>query len=274
MPAANRVIHRILILTLSLSLFGCKQVALITASDSTRELSLAADQGDARAAYAVGMRYTQGLGESQDYALGLDYFKTAAELGMREAQYMLGMGYYLGRGVAVDYTQARLWLSAAADQGEVSAMRSLGEIYFNGYGTARAPIKGIYWSLRAAELGDAQAQYLTGVAYLTGLGSNQSQIEGVEWLARASQNGDQRADNLLQTLNLKRRGASSAPKRPLSFHQTRYIQLRLTELGQNPGAIDGLWGDATKHAIRSQFDTLLSPEQAFTRLMQLTEKFR
>lgn len=260
------------ILVSAAGLSGCKQVALITASDSTRELSSAADQGDAKAAYAVGMRYTQGLGETQNYALGLDYFQTAAELGMKEAQYMLGMGYYLGRGTSVDYTKARQWLSAAADQGEVPAMRSLGEIYYNGYGTARAPVLGIYWSLRAAEQGDAQAQYLTGVAYLTGLGSDKSQTEGVEWLSRASQNGDQRADTLLQTLNLKVRGASIPRQRPLNFHQTRYIQLRLQQLGQNPGAIDGLWGGATERALRAQFGTTLNAEQAFNRLSQLDEK--
>lgn len=261
-----------LILASVLSLSGCKQVALITASDSTRELSSAADQGDAKAAYAVGMRYTQGLGESQNYAVGLDYFKTAAELGMKEAQYMLGMGYYLGRGTAVDYSAARRWLGAAAAQGEVGAMRSLGEIYYNGYGTPRAPILGIYWSLRAAEQGDAQAQYLTGVAYLTGLGSNKSQIEGVEWLSRASQNGDKRADTLLETLNLKVRGASIAQQRPQSFHQTRFIQLRLAQLGQNPGVIDGLWGGATERALAAQFGSTLSPEQAFERLSQLAEQ--
>ena len=256
----------IIFLSAALTLTGCKQVALITASDSTRELASAADDGDAKAAYSVGMRYTQGLGETQNYAVGLDYFETAAKLGLKDAQYMLGMGHYLGRGTSVDYQKARTWLEAAASQGHVAAKQTLGEIYYNGYGVDRAPLLGIYWSLQAAEQGDAQAQYLTGIAYLTGLGSNKSQVEGVEWLARAKQNGDERAAVLLETLNKQLRGASRAPQRQMSFHQTRYIQLRLQELGQNPGVIDGIWGGATERALQAQFGKVLNPEDAFEML--------
>ena len=260
-----------LLIGAALTLSGCKQVALITASDSTRELASAADNGDAKAAYSVGMRYTQGLGETQNYALGLDYFETAAKLGLIEAQYMLGMGYYLGRGTAVDYAEARRWLSAAADQGHTPAMQTLGEIYYNGYGVTRAPIRGIYWSLQAAEADDAQAQYLVGISYLTGLGSNKARPVGEEWLMRSAQGGDQRARTLLDTLNLQLRGATRFIKHDVTYHQTRYIQLRLQGLGHNPGTIDGLWGSATANALKAHFGRTLDPTDAFEALLKIPE---
>lgn len=270
LKSKNKVLP-VLLCSAALTLTGCKQMALISASDSTRELATAADNGDAKAAYSVGIRYTQGLGETQNYAIGLDYFKTAANLGLREAQYMLGMGYYLGRGTSLDYIEARRWLSAAAVQGHTPAMQTLAEIYYNGYGVTLAPIRGIYWSLQAAEAGDAQAQYLVGISYFTGLGSNKARSVGEEWLIRSAQGGDQRARTLLDTLNINLRGTTRFTKHDANYHQTRYIQLRLQELGHNPGSIDGLWGGATESAIKAQFGRALGPAAAFQALLEIPE---
>ena len=271
MAKINSKVKYAALLAGALVLSGCKQVALITASDSSRELASQAESGDAQAAYRLGMRYTQGLGETQNYSVGLDYFETAAELGLKDAQYMLGMGYYLGRGTAVDYPEARRWLMAAAEQGHVAAKQSLGEIYYNGYGVARAPVLGIYWSLQAAEQGDSQAQYLVAISYLTGLGSNKSAKVGQEWLQRAAAAGDERAETLMQTLKLNPAAVRQPRVNSDSYHQTRYIQLRLSQLGQNPGAIDGLWGGATERALQAQFGRVLTRAEAFAALAEIAE---
>ena len=51
----------------TLALSVCKQVALISASDSTRELASVADNGDAKASFSVGMRQSAGRRDIWDF---------------------------------------------------------------------------------------------------------------------------------------------------------------------------------------------------------------
>ena len=61
------------------------------------------------------MYYRQGV--TQDYQAALKLFKLAADQGNAKAQYNLGVMYYIGKGVTQDFTRAYMWLHIAASQG-------------------------------------------------------------------------------------------------------------------------------------------------------------
>ena len=77
----------------------------------------AADQGDARAQYNLGLMYQTGRGIPQDYGAAVQWFQQAAEGGHVKAQSSLGNFYAAGRGVPQDDVLALMWLSLASTQG-------------------------------------------------------------------------------------------------------------------------------------------------------------
>ena len=78
---------------------------------------LASDQGNARAAYYLGLHFKAGPGDDQDAAEALSWFRIAADRGYADAQNELGIAYETGRGVARDETQAVIWFARAAVEG-------------------------------------------------------------------------------------------------------------------------------------------------------------
>ena len=56
----------------------------------------------------------------------------AAEKGDVKAQYNLGVLYHTGKGVDKDYAQAALWYRKAAEQGNGKAQFYLGNLYQSG----------------------------------------------------------------------------------------------------------------------------------------------
>ena len=74
----------------------------------------AANQGDARAQYNLGLVYTDGQGVAQDYAEAANWYRLAAGQGHFIAQYNLGLMYADGKGVAHDFVQAHMLLNLAA----------------------------------------------------------------------------------------------------------------------------------------------------------------
>ena len=76
-----------------------------------REWRPLAEQGDAKAQYALGLMYDEGMGVPEDDAEAAEWFRKAAEQGLAEAQYTLGFMYANGKGVPKDSVEAVRWLS-------------------------------------------------------------------------------------------------------------------------------------------------------------------
>jgi uncharacterized protein len=77
-------------------------------------LRRAAEQGLARAQFALGFRLEMGEGVQRDYAQAASWYRKSAEQGNAEAQYALGAMYEQGGGVSQSFTQAYFWLNLAA----------------------------------------------------------------------------------------------------------------------------------------------------------------
>jgi TPR repeat protein len=85
-------------------------------------------------------------------------FKEAAERGNRRAQYQLGLLYARGDGVTQDFKKAKMWLHKAAMQGHPKAQYFLGEMYARGDGVDEDFVEATVWFWLATSLGDPYAK--------------------------------------------------------------------------------------------------------------------
>jgi TPR repeat protein len=109
-----------------------------------------ADQGIAKAQYALGVMYYNGQGVPQDYAQAVNWYRKAADQGLAVAQFNLAIMYYTGEGVPQDYAQAFSWYRKAADQGHAKAQYNLAIMYNNGLGVPQDYIQAHMWANLAA----------------------------------------------------------------------------------------------------------------------------
>ena len=92
-------------------------------------LEARAGRGDARAAYILGAyhgsgaRWTEGIGK--DEVKAAEYYRLGADQGDAEAAYSMGICYHTGSGVAKDEDKAVACYVKAAGQGHLEAQKSL-----------------------------------------------------------------------------------------------------------------------------------------------------
>ena len=84
----------------------------------------AAEQGDARAQFSLGVMYAEGDGVAKDLEEAIKWWRKAAEQGLEHAQYSLGLEY----GGTGEYDEAYKWIRKAAEQGLAEAKEFLKEI--------------------------------------------------------------------------------------------------------------------------------------------------
>ena len=87
-------------------------------ADSQSNLESLANQGDAKAQFALGTLYRDGQGVEKDLAKTLEWWEKAAELGNVDAQFGLGNIYSGGFGVTRDYVLSYMWFDITAAQTE------------------------------------------------------------------------------------------------------------------------------------------------------------
>jgi TPR repeat protein len=100
----------------------------------------AAEQGDMRAQYNLGVLYRDSLGVERDTPAALAWFQKAAEQGDPQAQYNLGAMYETP---GIDRQDLAIhWYRSAAAQGFAAAQFNLGVLYFSGKGVTADPVLG------------------------------------------------------------------------------------------------------------------------------------
>jgi TPR repeat protein len=135
-----------------------------TAGDSTL-LDLAAMDGDA--AFALGMKFNDGVDMPVDYEKALRCFERAAEVGIPEAAFNLGVAYYAGKGVKADPSQALDWFMEAIEGGFAKAATMMAIMAARGHGMDPDINLSLQTLKLAADLGDPQAP-LIGLAIASG----------------------------------------------------------------------------------------------------------
>jgi hypothetical protein len=89
------------------------------------ELKEAANSGDPKSQYALGMVYFEGKEVPQNMKEAAKWFKLAADQGNARSQYQLAILHVSGNGVPKDFGKAFKLLKAAADGGDAEAQDAL-----------------------------------------------------------------------------------------------------------------------------------------------------
>jgi TPR repeat protein len=84
-----------------------------------------AGEGDAAAAYRLGLMYRNGLGTARDSAQAAYWLERAAQRNVAPAMFILSNMLQAGEGVATDADRARRWLEAAAQLDYPEALQAL-----------------------------------------------------------------------------------------------------------------------------------------------------
>jgi TPR repeat protein len=181
-------------------------------------LRKAADGGNARAQYSLGMGY---LNSPQDFSEARKWFLKAADQGNADAQYQLGSMYENGKGVPKDSAEAMKWYHKAADQGNVNAtgviaqaevrkeaeqgnakaQYQLGMVYINGKGPGTPPdyVEAMKWFRKAADQGNPDAQFQLGSMCENGSGVPKDYAEAMKWYRKAAVQGNTDAQKYLKS---------------------------------------------------------------------------
>jgi uncharacterized protein len=141
----------------------------------------AAEKGDARAQYNLGLMYDNGLGVPQDYAAALRWYRKSAEQGDAKAQNEVGWEYELGAQVRQDYAEALRWYRKSANQGNAGGQYHLGDMYRFGNGVPVDYAEALKWFRKAANQGQATAQWRLGGMYYYGHGVPQNYVRAYMW---------------------------------------------------------------------------------------------
>jgi TPR repeat protein len=106
----------VIALALALAVGLAGPAAPARADQHAEAIRTLAEQGDAKAQFALGSMYRDARGVDRDYAQALGWWEKAAEQGLVDAQYALGNIYSGGTGVARDNVLSYMWYDIAAAQ--------------------------------------------------------------------------------------------------------------------------------------------------------------
>jgi hypothetical protein len=162
--------------------------------DSLKWLEQAAEAGDVKAMYGLGLVFRNGgNGIAQNSALAARWFMEAAKNGQAGAQFRYAESLAGGDGVEKSMVAAVTWYRQAAEQGESAAMFRLGEIYAGGEGVKKNYAEAAGWLKKAAGQGNVAAKYRLGILYCIGMGVKQDYAKAVDLWREASQKNDSMA---------------------------------------------------------------------------------
>lgn len=136
--------------------------------------------------------------------------QTAAQQGDAKAQFDLGVMCFRGIGFSKDYLKALEWFNKAAEQGHERAKEyipstyyALGSSYFgNDTGVAQNDTEAFKWYSKAANLGHSQSQYMVGLMYYFGEGVTKNEKEGIQWIKKSADLGNKDAQKLIDEYHL------------------------------------------------------------------------
>ncbi len=93
-------------------------LAQSASADDAATVRTLAEQGNAKAQFALGTMYRDGRGVAQDFDKALRWWRKAAEQGVVDAQFTLGNMHAGDAGIARDNVLAYMWYDIAAKTGD------------------------------------------------------------------------------------------------------------------------------------------------------------
>lgn len=258
----------------------------------------AAERGDAYALHSLGMAEIKGEGTKQNEKAGLEKLLQSVEAGHTFSFNAIG-GFYLsgdhvdenidravyyynrsaarediygylnmgtlyrdGKGTGQDFDAALGWFKKAHEGGHPSAGTAIGLLYYNGQGVDKSDEQATRWFRESAERGDAWGAFNT--AWMLGQQSGEAAArDRIRMLAMATA-----VDPTSPAAEKGRDGLKSADKRL----KAKVMQQALTDLGFEPGPVDGQPGRKTREALNKFFnDSKLDPAQGDSAIIALVK---
>lgn len=162
----------------------------LPAQIGSETLRRAAESGDPRAAFEIGMRYAEGRGVTADARQAFTWYRHAADKGLVPALYRVAVAHEKGLGTERNADEAKRAYTAAAEKGNIRAMHNLGVLFANGRDMNAA----IPWFQKAADLGLKDSQFNLGIIHALGSGVKQDLAISYKWFALAARQGDKEAE--------------------------------------------------------------------------------
>ncbi|WP_167730568.1 tetratricopeptide repeat protein [Terasakiella sp. SH-1] len=179
---------RSLVRFLFIAVLVCSTQAV--AKDSTRDLAerleMKAMNGDAKAAYKLGLLFSQGKRLPADPVTAFEWFLRAAEAGEVKAMLKVSDMYLSGTGIDPSVEKSILWNERAAKKDSRKAMVKLGAFY----ATKKKYLEAAFWYKKAAVLGDVTAMREVAHYYYIGKGVHFNLQLSFAWLELAAKKKD------------------------------------------------------------------------------------
>ncbi|HST60351.1 MAG TPA: CHAT domain-containing protein [Longimicrobium sp.] len=200
----------------------------------------AAQEGDARAMYALGVAHeARQIFQNPTLSRARNWYRKSASLGYVDAMRSLGR-LHRADGAA---DSALVWYDKAAGAGSVEALVDAGRIYEEGRlagGTNLDSARVRYH--KAAEQGSARARFEMGRIYQEGVGVRRDYAVAIVWYKRAATVGSADAMNQLGILHQKGLGVPPSSDEALRWYR-QAADLGSAEARRNLAALEsGWWG--------------------------------
>ena len=174
----------------SMAVATMTKVAPPPSSVEPKALRDAASDGDHKAQFEIGLRFTEARGVKRDLKEAAKWYQYSAAQGFAPGQYRLGSLFEKGVGVDRDITKAAMWYERAAEQGNARAMHNLAVISAMGNEGKTDMATATKWFHEAANLGVKDSQFNLGILYGQGMGLPQNLTNSYKWFALAAKTGD------------------------------------------------------------------------------------
>ncbi len=132
-----------------------------------------------------------------------DQLRQMANNGDAAAENALGLRYATGDGVPLSESDAVRWFTKAAEQGNVAAQSKLGSIYFSGRGVPQDSTRAYFWMVVARLSGDEASKTLSPFvrARLTRAQVTSIELEADRWLQQHRASNEKPAAGQLKAKN-------------------------------------------------------------------------
>jgi len=156
---------------------------------------------DAYLLYMLGRTYEEGWGgRTPDPVRAHGYHFRAAQQGNARSAWVVGMNLLNGTGVAKNEAEAYRWVRRSGEAGDLRGQISTAVMLALGQGTAENDVEARAWYRKAAEAGSAHGLRGLGIMIYTGEGGAADPAMGYAYLQLASAGGDENAGRILERI--------------------------------------------------------------------------
>ncbi|MBN9670361.1 caspase family protein [Roseibium aggregatum] len=240
----------------------------------------AAERGDAYALHSLGMAQIKGDGTTQNEEAGLEKLLQSVEAGHTFSFNAIGTFYLNGEHVAENSDRAVYYFNRSASRNDIYGFLNMGTLYRDGKGVPQDYEAALGWFKKAHEGGHPAAGTAIGLMYYNGQGVAKDEAEATRWFRESGLRGDgwgaYNTAWMLGTKSGEEAGRdrvrmlalavaidpSSEPadnarkdlKSASGSLKAKVLQQALTDLGYEPGPVDGQPGGKTRAALSKFFE--------------------